>query len=73
MKGWFRTTKRRVRQRYKSYRPGSLKSQEFERHRYPPIDAAQINARLARFQQILGLETELKVAPVFAKLFRISV
>ncbi len=73
LKGWFRTTKRRVRQRYKSYRPGSLKSQEFERHRYPPIDAAQINARLARFQQILGLETELKVASVFAKLFRISV
>jgi surface carbohydrate biosynthesis protein len=73
LKGWFRTTKRRVRQRYKSYRPGSLKSQEFERHRYPPIDAAQIKSRLARFQQILGLETELKVAPVFAKLFRISV
>jgi hypothetical protein len=71
-KGWFRTTKRRIRQRYKSRRPGSLKSQAFERHRYPPIDAAQIDARLARFQRILGFEAELRVAPVFAKLFRIS-
>jgi len=52
--GWFRTTKRRVRQRCKSYLPGSLKSREFERHRYPPIEAAEIKARLARFQQILG-------------------
>ena len=71
-RGWFRTTKRRIRQRYKSYRPGSLKSPAFERHRYPPIDAAQIDARLARFRQILGIEAELRVAPVFAKLFRIS-
>ena len=70
--GWFKTTKRRIRQRYKSYLPGSLKSPEFERHRYPPVDAGEISARLARFQQILGYGTDLKVEPIFSKLFRIS-
>jgi hypothetical protein len=70
--GWFRTTKRRIQQRYKSYLPGSLKSQEFERHRFPPIDAEKIRARLARFQQLLGYGTELKVESIFARLFRIS-
>jgi surface carbohydrate biosynthesis protein len=70
--GWFKTTKRRIRQRYKSYLPGSLKSQEFERHRYPPIDVREIRARLGRFQRILGYRPEVKVKPIFGKLFRIS-
>jgi surface carbohydrate biosynthesis protein len=70
--GWFRTTKRRIRQRYKSHRTGSLKSQEFERHRYSPISANEISTRLGRFQQILGYGTELKVESIFGKLFRIS-
>jgi surface carbohydrate biosynthesis protein len=70
--GWFRTTKRRIRQRYKSYQPGSLKSQAFERHRYPPVDTGEIQVRLAKFQQILGYTTELRVEPGFGKLFRIS-
>jgi surface carbohydrate biosynthesis protein len=72
LNGWFKTTKRRFRQRYKSHRPGSLKSQEFERHRYPPIDATEINARLGRFQKILGNLTELNVESIFGNLFRIS-
>ena len=70
--GWFKTTKRRIRQRYKSYQPGSLKSPEFERHRYPPIEAREISTRLRRFQQILGDSSELKVEPTFGRLFRIS-
>jgi surface carbohydrate biosynthesis protein len=70
--GWFRTTKRHVQQRYKSYLPGSLKSPEFERHRYPPIGAKEIQAKLARFQQILGYAKELRVDPISAGLFKIS-
>lgn len=70
--GWLRTTKRRLQQRYKSYLPGSLKSQEFERHRYPPIGAKEIQARLAKFQKILGYSAELRVESIFAKLFRVS-
>jgi surface carbohydrate biosynthesis protein len=70
--GWFKTTRRRIRQRYKSYQPGSLKSQEFERHRYPPIDAKEISTRLGRFQKILGHSSALKVESIFGGLFRIS-
>jgi surface carbohydrate biosynthesis protein len=72
VKGWLKTTKRRIRQRCKAYQPGSVKSKEFERHRYPPIGAHEISARLQRFQRILGHTAELKVEPVFGKLFRIS-
>jgi hypothetical protein len=72
LKGWLKTTKRRIRQRYKSYQPGSMKSQEFERHRYPPIDAQEISARLRRFQEILDYSSELKVESIFGRLFRIS-
>jgi surface carbohydrate biosynthesis protein len=70
--GWLKTTKRRIRQRYKSYLPGSMKSSDFERHRYPPIDAKEISARLARFQRLLGDGTEFKIESVFSRLFRIS-
>ena len=71
-KGWYRTTKRRFRQRYKSHLPGSLKSPQFERHRYPPVDSSEISARLERFRQILGYGTEFKIETVFSRLFRIS-
>jgi surface carbohydrate biosynthesis protein len=70
--GWLKTTKRRIRQRYKSYQPGSMKSPEFERHRYPPIDAKEISAKLARFQRLLGDGTEFKIESIFSRLFRIS-
>jgi len=70
--GWLKTTKRRMRQRYKSYLPGSMKSPEFERHRYPPITAKEINARLARFQRLLGDGTEFKIEPIYSRLFRLS-
>ena len=72
LNGWFKTNKRRFRQRYKSYLRGSLKSQEFERHRYPPIDAREISARLERFQRILGYEPGLRVKSIYGRLFRIS-
>jgi surface carbohydrate biosynthesis protein len=70
--GWIKTTKRRIRQRYQSHQPGSLKSQEFERHRYPPIDANEISAKLGRFQEILGYRPGFKVESIFDRLFRIS-
>ena len=70
--GWFKTTKRHIRQRYKSTQSGSLKSKDFERHRYPPIDEKEIGDRLNRFRQILGYTSEVKTKPVFGKLFRIS-
>jgi len=71
--GWLKTTKRRIWQRYKTRLPGSMKSREFERHRYPPIDAEAVKERLLRFQKLLGVSTELDVQPVFNSLIRISI
>jgi surface carbohydrate biosynthesis protein len=72
LSGWFKTTKRRIRQRYKSHQPGALKSQEFEQHRYPHIDAQEIRTRLTRFQRLIGDGTEFKIEPLYDRLFRIS-
>jgi surface carbohydrate biosynthesis protein len=72
LNGWLKTTRRRIRQRYKSAQSGSLKSQEFERHRYPPIDVIQIKNRLDRFRRLLGYQSGLEAEPVFGRLFLIS-
>lgn len=72
MQSWLQTTKRRIRQRIKSHLPGSSKSPAFERHRYPEMASGEIEARLSRFQRILGYSKPLRVVPIFGKLFRIS-
>jgi hypothetical protein len=72
LEGWYRTTKRRIRQRIKSYLPGSTKSRAFERHRYPETAQEEIETRLRRFQNILGHTVPLRVERIFGRLFRIS-
>jgi surface carbohydrate biosynthesis protein len=72
LEGWYRTTKRRIRQRIKSYLPGSLKSPAFERHRYPTMALEEIEARLKRFQIIRDDAQPLRVERILGKLFRIS-
>ena len=73
LEGWLKATKRRVRQVYKSYLPGSLKSKDFQRHRYPVISAEEVYARVVRFQNILGDDGELYVDQIANTLFRIRV
>ena len=72
LKGWFQANRRRMRQSTKSYLPGSPKSPEFLRHRYPPITANEVSTRLARFQQVLGDDRQLNVEQTYDRLFRIS-
>ncbi len=71
MAGWYKTTKRRIRQRIKAHLPGSSKSPAFERHRYPGLDREEVEARLNLFQRILDLSRPLRVERIFGKLFRI--
>ncbi len=71
-RGWFLTTRRRLRQRMKSRLPGATKSTEFEQHRYPDIPLEDIASRLDRFQQVLGNPRSLKIQSVFGNLFKIS-
>ena len=72
LEGWFKANKRRVRQSYKSYLPGSPKSPEFLRHRYPVITTNEVDTRLSRFQQVLGDDAQINVEKIYDKLFRIS-
>jgi surface carbohydrate biosynthesis protein len=70
--GRLKATHRRMIKVYKAYRPGSFKSVEFEHHRYPGITPAELNDRLARFQQVLGDDTVLCLHQIHDKIFRIS-
>jgi hypothetical protein len=72
LEGWLEATKRRVERSFAPYLPGSLKSPEFLRHRYPSISLEEMRARVARFQQVLGDDGELKVDQIGGKLFQIS-
>jgi surface carbohydrate biosynthesis protein len=72
LKGRYKASKRRVRKTCKTYLPGSFKSADFERHRYPGITASQIAERLARFQKELGDDDPLKLHQIYDKIFRIN-
>jgi surface carbohydrate biosynthesis protein len=70
--GWYQATRRHVRKTYKAYLPGSLKSLDFERHRYPGITPGELAERIARFQQVLGNDTQLQLRQIHDKVFSIS-
>ncbi len=70
--GWLKATHRRVRQSYKSQRPGSLKSMAFQRHRYPDITRAEIWKRIARFQSVLGDGRKMQLDQISKTLFKID-
>jgi surface carbohydrate biosynthesis protein len=71
LKGWFKATYRRLRKGYKASLPGSLKSAEFERHRYPAITSADMEERIKRFQQVLGQDAKLQLDKITDKLFSV--
>ncbi len=70
--GWIQATRRRVLKTYNPYLPWSFKSVAFERQRYPGIDPGKLAKRIARFQQILGDDTQLLLHQVRDKVYRIS-
>jgi surface carbohydrate biosynthesis protein len=72
MEGWLKATRRRIRQSYKSHRPGSLTSMAFQRHRYPTITREAMRARITRLQQALDDDGELHLDQISDTLFRIS-
>ena len=70
--GWCRATKRRVFKTVNAYLPGSFKSVAFERQRYPGITPGELAERLARFQRMLGDDTQLLLLQIHDKVYRIS-
>jgi surface carbohydrate biosynthesis protein len=72
LSGRIKAARRRLRQSYRSYVPGSFKSLKFQRHRYPTIAFEEVANRLSRFQQILGGDGELHLEKIHDTLFSIS-
>ena len=72
LEGHLEAAIRRVGRSLAPHLPGSHKSPKFERHRYPEISIDEVRARIARFQQVLGDNGELKVDQTGKRLFRIS-
>jgi surface carbohydrate biosynthesis protein len=68
---WFKATKRRVLHKSIFRVTHSDELLEFQRHKYPEIFIEDVRSRIARFQQVLGKDGELKVDQIYAKLFRI--
>lgn len=70
--GWYKATKRRVRRRSKSRNTGPHKSREHHLKKNPAIPVQDLCDRIARFQQLLGVDRQPRVDQIHAKLFRIS-
>ena len=70
--GWCKATWRRVSKTCNAYLPGSFKSVAFERQRYPGITPGELAERIARFQQMLGDDTQLLLHQIRDKIYRIS-
>ena len=69
--GWSQATRRRVRKTFRAYLPGSFKSLDFEGHRYPGITTGELAERIARFQQVLGDDTQPQLHQIYDKILRI--
>ena len=70
--GWSMSTIRTLIKRAKERIPGSHNRSEFQRHRYPEVSLEEIQARLLRFQKVLGDSKELKVEQISQQFFEIS-
>lgn len=72
MRGKLMATARTAIKRFKDSRPGSHNRKEFQRHRYPQLTKQDIENKLRRFQQIIGIDQKLSVGPFLEQFFLIE-
>ena len=72
MERWMVTRGLHLAKGIKSNLPGSHNRPEFQRHRFPEISLEKLEAKLQRFQQLMGHNTGLKVEKVTDVIFNIS-
>ena len=58
--------------RFNRYRPGHRNNLEFHQHRFPGVDAAELQEKIARFGSLLGRFDGLHVETLAEHLFTIS-
>jgi hypothetical protein len=68
---WFVTKALHLGKGIKSHLPGSHNRPEFQRHRYPGISLAALEAKLLQFQQLLGNNRKLHVEQISNVMFQI--
>ena len=72
MGGWYKATKRRLRHHQRLKGKGSQQSLKYQHHKNPGITPLEVNARIERFQQIMGNEEKLRVNRIYDRLYHIS-
>jgi hypothetical protein len=72
LEGWFKATKRRVRRRSKLRSADANKSLAHHNKKNPEISLDEMRTRVARFQEVLGDDGQVKVEQIYNTLFRIS-
>jgi surface carbohydrate biosynthesis protein len=66
-------TRRRIKKRLRGMRPNMRHNRpEFLHHRYPGVSLNELRDCLARFQQLLGYENQLKIKRITGQFFKIS-
>jgi hypothetical protein len=70
--GRYRANWRRMVKWYKSHLPGSKYRPEFQRHRFPGLTLKEMQARIDRFQNIIGGTRHMKIEQLSDFIFRIS-
>lgn len=68
----FKTFRRGLKKRRKTFRHNSHLKPDFQRHRYPAVSLEEVRLRVLRFQKLLGDEKNLKLEKIFNESFRIS-
>ena len=66
------TLLRRTSRQLRGKLPGSHAPPEFHKHRYPGATAEELNARISRFQQLLGDDSSIKAEQITDQIFRVS-
>ena len=69
---WLLTQGLHLAKKVKSSLPGSHNRPEFQRHRYPGISTEALQAKLLKFQKLLGYNRELKIEQKSNVMFQIS-
>lgn len=70
---WVWAHRRRLKKHFKGYRKNmSHNKADFLKHRYPSISLDEMQKRVSRFQQLLGINQNLTVAPFANQFFRIG-
>jgi surface carbohydrate biosynthesis protein len=72
LQGWYRITKRRIRNPSILEDSDKHESLEYQRRKHPAVSRDDLHARIKRFQQLLGHDGELKVDQIYPQIFKIS-